>query len=101
RAKGVSAHADVEPEDTGAVQARGLIETGVVLGDDRGERELTRPIEIAIGVVIDERVPRTGPVAWSQDVNTRERVRDVLDDRLLIHGRPPSRWLGPEVATSH
>src|SRR5262249_15112098 len=42
-------------------------------------------VDVALGVIDEEGVPCARAVGWPETLDTRERVRDVLDDGLLVH----------------
>src|ERR1041384_4722793 len=71
----------VQPENAGPLQIRGLVK--VVAGDDRGERlpplHRQRPPRI---------VEKEGRARHHDHVETFEAVTDVLADRILVHESP-------------
>ena len=84
------ADTDIQPEDTRSVEVRRVVEVAVVLGDHRREWHPARSLEVAIGVVDEERVaPRDLRRAClprpNLDINTLECVRDIATDRSFVH----------------
>src|SRR5215475_394583 len=84
-AVGVLADADVQAEDAIAIQLGGAVKITIVLGDDRGERELASRWKLVARVVDKEGIApgdfrRPSVAGGDDDIDAVKRLRDVPDD---------------------
>src|SRR6266852_5304997 len=76
---------NIEPEHTVSIQVRSGVKVAVVLGNNGGKRKALFVAQIPLGIVDEERIAGARALRRTHHVHSCKRLRDVIDDRRLIH----------------